>query len=239
MPWFKSLRLGALALLCWSLMPWAQAITFAPMEHTLATNGRKATHVYRLENSSGEVAAVEISIHRRHIGADGSEQLSPATDEFMLFPSQVVLQPGQVQSVRVQYIGAAQIESELAYRLIAEQLPVEMDPTLAKANRMRMLLRYMTSLYVSPAQARAQLESGAAKLIEEGGKRWLQLEVKNTGTAHKVLQNSELVQGTQRWKDEQLPGVDGTNLLARSQRLLRVPVPPGLTHTDGLQLRWP
>lgn len=103
----------------------AGAFTLVPMEMEFSVAGRGATRVFRVENAGPEPAAVEISAHRRRADAEGADLLEEADDDFAIFPRQIVLRPGQVQAVRVQWLGRESPERELAYRLIAEQLPLD------------------------------------------------------------------------------------------------------------------
>ncbi|MBD0866649.1 MAG: molecular chaperone, partial [Rhodobacteraceae bacterium] len=106
----------------------ALAFRFGPFIEYFAPYGPDSKKTYRAENESAAPMAVQISLKRRQMALDGSETLSDAEEDFVVFPPQFLLGPGQVRSIRVQWLGDPQPEVELAYRIIAEQLPVDLQP---------------------------------------------------------------------------------------------------------------
>lgn len=211
----------------------AQAISFTPIEMDFSPAGRGTTQVFRLENTTAEPAAVEMSIKARAMAPNGDDQLTDAETQFNVFPAQVVLQPGQVQTIRVQYVGPAALANEIAYRLIAEQLPIDVGQAPQNGGRMRLLVKYVASVYVVPANVKAVLTVGDTQLVTEGGKRWLQLRVTNDGGTRKILKDVKLEVGGMTLAGEQLKGMDGENVLARTTRVFRVSAPAGLTAVSG------
>ena len=148
----------------------AQAMTFTPIEMDFSPTGRGATQIFRLENNTAEPAAVEMVIKSRAMAINGDDVLGDADDQFSIFPPQLVLQPGQMQSVRVQYTGAASIDKERAFRLVVEQLPVDLGETPQDGGRMRLLVKYIASLYVVPRNVRALLSVSEAQIVKEHAK---------------------------------------------------------------------
>jgi fimbrial chaperone protein len=211
----------------------AQAISFTPIEMDFSPAGRGATQVFRLENTTPEPAAVEVTIKSRKMALNGDDVLNDAEDDFNIFPAQVVLQPGQVQTVRVQYVGASDLQAEKAYRLIAEQLPIDVGQAPQNGGRMRLLVKYVASAYVVPRDVKVVLAVTEAKVIEEPTGRWLQVQVRNDGTTRKILKGVRLVVGDITLQGAQLKGLEGENLLAGTTRVFRVPAPQGLVATPA------
>lgn len=161
----------------------AQAVSLVPMEMEFAVQGRNATRVFRIDNPGDEPAAVEVSARTRRVDEDGTEHQDDADDDFAIFPRQIVLRPGQSQAVRVQWLGKAPPATELAYRLIAEQLPLDPPPlrttgasaagTAPRSGAMpradgvqiRVLMRYEAALYVVPPGARGRVVTGAVERV--------------------------------------------------------------------------
>lgn len=207
----------------------AHAISFTPIEMDFSPAGRGATQVFRLENTTAEVTAVEMSIKARAMAANGDDQLTDADDQFNVFPAQVVLQPGQVQTVRVQYVGVATLDRERAFRLIAEQLPVDVGQAPQNGGRMRLLVKYVASVYVVPVNVKAVLSVTDTRIVTEGSRRWLQVTVNNDGGTRKILKDLKVEVAGIMLAGEQLKGMEGENVLARTTRVFRVPAPAGLT----------
>jgi len=203
----------------------ASAFQLSPIEAEFAA-GRQAVQLFKLENEGTETVAIEISVHRRDMAADGSDQLTAAPDDFVVYPDQILLAPGTSQSVRVQWTGASIPDQELAYRLVAEQLAIDMDSEQASRSGLRLMVKYLASLYVRPASPAAVL-SADAKLASAESKPELILSVANTGNAHAILRADmfRLSLGSQpvELSPEQREVIDGRNVLAGVTRELRLP----------------
>jgi fimbrial chaperone protein len=217
----------------------AWALAFTPIEMDFTPSGRGTTQIYRIENTNAETAAVEISIKNRKMQINGEDQLSDADDDFSIFPAQVVLQPGQTQTVRVQYTGPASLTSEKAYRLIAEQLPIDIGQGPQNGGRMRLLVKYVASVYIVPAGARPKLKLAETKLTTEEGKAWLELLIHNEGSSRKILKDAQIQIAGQKIQGEELKGLEGENLLAQTQRWFRIPAPKGVTSAQNVQFTVP
>lgn len=216
---FAALALGAAA---------AQALSFTPIETDFSPAGRGATQVFRLENTTAEPAAVEISVKTRAMQTNGEDTLGDADDQFNIFPAQVVLQPGQAQTIRVQYTGPAQLEAERAFRLIAEQLPIDVGQAPQNGGRMRLLVKYVASAYVVPANARAVLGVQQVQAVQDGANRWLDVTIRNEGNARKILKGARLAYGDTVLEGAAVKGLAGENVLARTTRVFRIPAPARL-----------
>ena len=210
-----------------------QAMTFTPIEMDFSPTGRGATQIFRLENNTAEPAAVEMVIKSRAMAINGDDVLGDADDQFSIFPPQLVLQPGQMQSVRVQYTGAASIDKERAFRLVVEQLPVDLGETPQDGGRMRLLVKYIASLYVVPRNVRALLSVSEAQIVKEDAQSWLRFKVQNDGGTRKILKNTKLIVGTLSLSGDALTGVEGENVLAQTARVFRVKLPAEVLSLDS------
>ena len=85
-------------LLCLAPFP-AEAFRFIPFTAEFDPSGTGANQTFRVENNSADRIAVEISVFRRQMNLDGSDELTEAEDDFVVFPTQIVLEPKQSQIV--------------------------------------------------------------------------------------------------------------------------------------------
>ncbi len=230
-----ALRIFALLLvLC---MP-AHAMKFSPIEMTFSPSGRESVRTFRLENDTSEPVAVEISVFVRGMAADGSDELEPSDDDFIIVPEQMVLDSGDVQWIRVQWIGNPNPDKEMAFRLVAEQLPIDIgDQPEVEGGVIRLLVRYLASVYVVPRGAEADVSviSSLEATDSESGSKLL-VDLKNTGTAHKILDevhltiksliNQELT--TISLSAEELTELGGRNILAGATRRIELTWPEHL-----------
>ncbi len=205
----------------------AAAFTFSPMSATIAPSGVNAVITFKVTNDSSTQTAVAIKVMTRVIDVDGNETNEAADKLFLVFPARVVLQPNSSQSVKVQYRGSSGLPSEIAYRVIAEQLPVEF--TKSTSSGVNILLRYVAALYVAPKNISPHLVFKTAKAGEKDGKKGLFVTVENDGTKHALLSDPLLkIQpsagaATIELSGEPLAEINGQNILAKSSRTFFVP----------------
>jgi fimbrial chaperone protein len=135
--------------------------------------------------------------------------------------------------VRVKWLGTPKPEKELAYRILAEELPVNLEKEKQTGARINMLIRYLGSVYIVPKGAKADvvLESATAQ-TDAAGKRQIELIFNNRGTAHSLLRDLRLKiqvgDKTVELGPEALKNVAGENLLAGQKRRFVLPWPEGL-----------
>ena len=230
-----SLLLGAGALM--APPSWADATyQLSPSSLTLEPSGSRSTGSFQVRSTGNQPVAVEIRVTERQMDLNGRETRPDAEDDFVIYPPQILLQPGQVQTVRVTWLGEPNPGYELPFRLIAEQLPIAFDEPEVEVTtvvvRISALYNYVASLYVAPrgVSSNVVLESVSHQNIN--GQDALVVQFHNQGTAHKLLTGLHLTLQaggqTVTLSPEQLQGVSGENLLAQNQRQFTVPWPAGL-----------
>ncbi|MBK8068986.1 MAG: molecular chaperone [Rhodanobacteraceae bacterium] len=192
--------------------------------------GRLAVQTFKVENPGAQPVAIELSVHARSMAASGEDVLTPAAEAFAVFPDQIVLQPGETQSVRVQWTGTELPTIETAYRLMAEQLPITLGNE-GERSGLRLMVKYLAALYVRPADPAAVLTAEIASDVRDGQKVAV-IRVDNRGNAHAVLQASmiEVSAGGKpvAYSEEQREAVHGKNVLAGVRRELVMPWSPTL-----------
>jgi len=239
-------RLGCLASACISAglllasPGWAgPTYQLSPSNLTLEPSGSRASGSFRVRSTGDEPVAIEIRVTERQVDLQGNETRPEAKADFVVYPPQILLQPGESQTVRVTWLGDPTPAHELPYRLIAEQLPIDLDQpdveVTAPVVSINALYNYVASLYIAPrgVSPGVVLESADHQTIQ--GEDVLVLQFNNQGTAHQVLRGLRLTltpQGQQKaaivLSPEQLPGVSGENVLAQHQRQFILPWPDGL-----------
>lgn len=210
--------------------PPASAFRLVPIEMDFAPSGRDAKKTFSLTNENADPVAVEIVIKARSMDESGQDGLKDAVDDWVVFPEQIILQPGETQSVRVQWVGDAAPAAELPFRLIAEQLPIDIGRPPAQGGQVRLLVRYVASLYVVPPDAKPDVRILSAGPVEGGAA--LEVVVRNHGTMRHILKDASLTVAagdrTVTLPPEALTGFAGENVLAGATRRFRLPWPQGL-----------
>lgn len=212
----------------------AQAFSFEPITQDYTTSGAGASHVFRVINTTEARIAVRVSVRPRWIERDGSEVLGKEAEEFVVFPRQMLLEPDERRSIRVRWSGPESIEAERPYRIIAEQVPVDMgsdEPT--QGGGIRLTYRYEGTIYVVPPGAEADVQVTSVARSETGDS--LRVELANEGSRHRLLANARLLLSREPDGEpaievgpRELPGLAGENMLAGSTRVFTVPVPEQL-----------
>lgn len=216
----------------------ALAFQFQPMGQVFAPVGNNATRSYQVVNNQANRIAVELTVVGRSMALDGEETYHPADDDFLIFPAQMILDPGDIQVVRVSWLGDPAPEQELAFRIIAEQLPIQfLDPTQTEPTRpvgqVRVMMRYIGSLFVRPEGARAEVsvESVAAQTDDQGAPM-VALTLHNAGNASAQLRDLTLTLTAQgqavTLTASDLETMAGTSVLPGHRRRYVIPWPADL-----------
>lgn len=216
----------------------ALAFRLEPISRVFEPAGAGATQSYEVINDTAEQIAVEVSMAERKISLEGQETTESADDDFLVYPSQIVLPPQGVQSVRVTWLGNPNPEKELAYRIIAEQLPINLNnPEESQAETtsgaIKVMFRYIGSVYIRPKNAESKVVlNGITHEKGTDGNDRLVITFDNQGTRRAVLSELNLnltSQGSQlTLKPEQLEGVNNGVILAGNQRRFSMPWPQQL-----------
>ncbi len=232
----RALSLTTAALIGLTLLPrWAAAFSLTPLSVSLDSKGSGATRSLQVHNDSDQTIAVELSMATREMNEDGTEKQNRGPEiekNFLLFPPQLTLKANERKTVRLSWIGTADPSAELAYRVIAEQLPVQTEKQKAKNGAViNILLKYVGAVYVTPEKAAPQIVLGEAKAVTtEKKESKLSLLFENKGTAHQVLTGLHLKitppgGETITLTPKELQGVDGQNVLAGKTRRFMIPWP--------------
>ena len=130
------------------------AFTFAPISQEFSAEGKNSSRLFTITNDSlTERIAVKVSVFTRIMDEWGNETLEPAPGDFLIYPAQSLLNPGDSRSVRIKWKGGTVGSREKAYRIIAEQLPVDFTEEDLRDDGagIRFTFRYEGSLYVASA----------------------------------------------------------------------------------------
>ncbi|HPX47334.1 MAG TPA: hypothetical protein PK408_03950 [Treponemataceae bacterium] len=195
----------ALVLLLWAVPAYSQFV-FSPISADLEPAGKAGFTTFTAANRTDSAIAVRVRMLTREIGEDGTERNEPET-----------------------------VERELAFRVLAEQLPVDFtgedDSKTGNRASIDIRLKYLGTVYILPKNGKAQIQAG---IVGRDGVQ-ADLVLENTGTAHAILKNLRVVvsAGTdQEWAGYQLGSKDlsalaGSNMLAGGRRVAAITLPEG------------
>lgn len=218
----------------------AEAFTLDPISRIFDTSGSKATQTFVITNPSSKPIAVEVSIATLERDLDYRETNRPADDEFLIYPPQIIVKPGARQTVRVQWLGDPDPASEKTFRIIAEQLPIDLASPGQSAptepvGQVRVLITYRGTLYIRPRGAKPIIGLAEAKPASDpSGEQQLSLTLRNRGKAHAVISSCRgsiaSTQGDARvaLDSAALQGLANSKILAGDSRRFHLPWPKGL-----------
>ncbi|MBX7231635.1 MAG: hypothetical protein K1X29_06070 [Bdellovibrionales bacterium] len=219
---------------------------FNPIVAQLTPTGPGATVSFSVTNLDATKIPVQISIVSREPDMMGKETYKVTPEaakeiakKFNIYPPQLVLNPKETRTIRVSWIGESNSPVEIPFRIIAEELPIDLDdPNKVYKNavaKIAISTRYIGSLYITPTGAKPKLKVEAFPAKEN--KENLVLQIENEGTAHQVIKNPKLTISLTATKDAKPILISGNslrdlfnqNILAKKSRMFILPWPKELT----------
>lgn len=205
------------------------AHTVQPMRFELRPSGSEAQTTLTVDNTRSFPITLEVFAYQVALDDDAAEVLTPADDDFLIFPPQMLIDAGKMQSIRVQYIGDPDIKQSKTYRVVVSQIPVDMsgqqEPGVAVA------VNFSTLANVVPLGAKPDIALRGAAPGPDGA---LAVTIENEGAAYARLLASRwtLTNGsrTQTFEgdvvNDWLAGASNL-ILPGAKREVTVPLPDG------------
>lgn len=194
----------------------AYAFKFSPMTTSIYVDEKQRSAQFYLENDSDQPIAVTATLLKRDINIDGNEINQTPSNDISVYPTQLIIAAREKRSVKVSWTGK-NISQEESYRLVAEQLPIELQKEKTKKTSIKVLLRYVAALYVTSDQFKSEV---SVKDVAVKGKDVV-FTLENSGKKHQILSNLNLkITGDKsvELSSEELKGMSGENILAESIR---------------------
>jgi fimbrial chaperone protein len=210
----------------------ASAYSVSPNLLLLRPQGGNASGFIQLANRSPQPVAVELTVHPHHRDIDGRSLEGPADDagdDFLLYPAQLVLLPGDETSVQVRWIGPAMLDTERAYTVVTRQVPIPRavadapEPVEGVHLDLTVLMNYEVRVYVTPPGAKPKVVVESITTIPEGtDSDQLEIMLVNQGTARATLGGASL-----ELRAERSSSRNGITLPPGSLPALKIPLLPG------------
>ena len=159
------------------------AINLVPMTETIDSKKTKNI-VFKVANPTNEPVAVDFSV-LKVLNTQNNQEKRVTTNEIEAYPTQFILAPKETKSVRVRYMGSKLPEKEKVYRVIAQELDIDVsdkkeDTSDGKIKaQIKMRFSYEGLIFVHKADAKAQLSIENINKSANG----LQFNVTNSGTS--------------------------------------------------------
>lgn len=207
--------------------------------------GRGSNRNLFVTNNTDKMMAAEIYAKRRSVDPQTGSDILIDEENFLIYPNQLLLQPGEQQVSTVTWLGEKNPSEELSFRIVVEQLNLDLGEQAGDNNsdsitvEFTALTKIVKAAYVTPqgAEPKIVVTSAEPKLVD--GKRLMIVNLENVGTAHQIIRDLKLsakpVDGNGDdagkavvFSDKRFDGA--FNMLSSGQRVFVVPWPKGLAY---------
>lgn len=181
-----------LTMFCAAIMPVqaALAMTVQPVVIDLQTSGRQMSTVVTVENTFATPLPVELSVQELELTPEGVKQTGKDPGDLLVFPPQAIIEPGQTQTFRIQYVGDPALAKSKHYYITVAQLPVKLPEG---QSAIQILYNFQVLVSVAPSGIKPQMSVQSAEIgRNSAGKPVPVLTVANDSTAHGYLANGRL-----------------------------------------------
>jgi fimbrial chaperone protein len=166
------------------------AMTVQPIVINLSTSGRGMTQVVTVENTFANPLPVEIRVEELSLENDGVKPTGKDGGDLLVFPVQAMIQPGQTQTFRMQYVGDPDLAKSKHFYATVAQLPVELPQG---QSAIQILYNFQVLVSVAPQGAKPDLKVARASLgHDKAGKPVPIVTLSNNSRAHGYLSQGRL-----------------------------------------------
>lgn len=153
------------ALMFVSLPSPVEAARISPMILNVKPAGSGSVARIELTNPDDTEFPVEVQMFRGEISETGELALIAADDDFLVFPTQLVVPAKAQQIIRVQYVGDPELKKSEVYYAAVRQLPIELP---SNQSRVQVVVNFNVLVNVVPDGTKAdpQLEVIGPKIVD-------------------------------------------------------------------------
>jgi fimbrial chaperone protein len=189
--WVLGLTLGtALAAAMLAHSPVVHAETVQPVVVDLSPAGSAMSQTITVENTFTQPLPVELRVEELTFDEAGLHGTGKDSGDLLIFPPQAIIQPGQTQSFRVQYIGDPALARSKHYYVTVAQLPVQLPQG---QSAIQILYNFQVLVSVKPAGAKPELKIAKSEVaLDEKGQGVAAITLTNDSPAHGYLSKGRL-----------------------------------------------
>ena len=194
---------------------WASTFNVSPLQVILSTGASSA--LVEIRNQAMEPLRLQLSVTAWEQSPAGEMIVTP-TEDLVLFPMLVTLEPGETRKVRLGTASPA-AATEKAYRVFVEELPSREEQAQA-AGTIRVLTRLSIPVFLQPGK---HIAAGNVHgvTVKDGVASF---EITNTGNVHFSARHIRVIGMAASGDVIGEEGVEGWYILAGGSRRYDVPV---------------
>jgi fimbrial chaperone protein len=168
----------------------AEAITVKPLVIDLKTSGRGMSQVVSVENTSAAAVPVQLTVEELVVVSGETHGTGKDPGDLVAFPPQALIQPGQTQTFRVQYVGDPALSKSKHYYITVAQVPVKPKEGEAK---LQVVFSFQVLASVGPMGAKPMLHVQSAGVGKnDAGKLVAVVNVANDSATYGYLSQGRL-----------------------------------------------
>ena len=192
--------------------------TFNVSPLKIVLSGKSSSALVEITNQSADPLRLQLSVSSWDQSPAG-EMLLHETDEIILFPPLLTVEPGEKRKIRLGAVTPRGV-TEKSYRIVLEELPPAADSPTEVRNQIRVLTRMTIPVFLEAAQ---QVVSGhiADLTVRRSAASF---EVRNTGTTHFTIHQVELAGTGATGRPLLTRRLDGWYVLAGGSRRYELPL---------------
>ena len=141
----------------------AVASRVTPMIVDMEPTGRNSIARIELTNDADKDIAYEVQMMSGEISPRGELSLTPADEQFIIFPPQAIVEGRSQQVFRVQYVGEDALDQSKIYYLSIKQIPVAFQPG---QNQVQVVVNFNVLINVVPNGAEPVAALRTAQYVE-------------------------------------------------------------------------
>lgn len=173
-----------------SLPAASTAMTVQPIVIDLETAGREMSQVISVENTFETPLPVELTIQRLELTTDGVKLTGEDDGNLLVFPPQAIIQPGQTQAFRIQYVGDPDLAESHHYYVTVAQLPIELPEG---QSAIQILYNFQVLISVGPNGMKPSISVTEAQIVtDENGQHQPLLTVHNDSPRYGYLSQGRI-----------------------------------------------
>ncbi|WP_051132634.1 fimbria/pilus periplasmic chaperone [Sphingobium bisphenolivorans] len=155
----------------------------------LQTTGRAVVANISVNNSGDKPLTMEVAPQALDPTAAGLDPSKASADDLLVVPPTALIQPGQTQTFRVQWIGDPQPSSSHHYYVGINQLPVKLPEG---QSAVQIVYNFNVLVNVGPTNGKAALAIQSAVIGKDKGKPAPSITVANSGTTYGYVSQRSL-----------------------------------------------
>lgn len=180
----------AASILCLTLAFSAKAMTVTPVVFDMDTVGREARANIRVTNTGESPLPVAITFNEARVSSTGEVTKTPAEEDFIIFPFQATIEPGETQIFRVQYLGDPDIPQSKTYIFSVAQQPVDLPDGVSG---FQILYNFEVIGSITPINGKPDLSIARTDIeTDKDGVRRPVVYLKNDSNTHAYLSGTRL-----------------------------------------------